>query len=335
MKDLQEAKQFLRKHSDVTSVGWGYRHRKGIRQKQECLVVGVRKKKARAEIMPMKIIPYVIKGMETDVQENVFVAFSHVTKMRPCPAGFSIGHPRISAGTLGAWVKRGNSDDYFVLSNNHVIAASNEGLLNDIIIQQGKADGGFSNSHAFARLTEYVHINFIGDEDKKKVADFLWKAWSAPANLVAKLIGCPYRLRTLVPQRVDQPALNLVDAAIAKPLTQGYVNLDPVGQIGELKGLKDLQLGDNVQKEGRTTEYTTGVITVVDMLVQVGYGRSGIAWFDNQVEVRGKDFSDSGDSGSAIVTEDGFLGGLLFAGGEGATIANRISNVVSLLGVRL
>jgi hypothetical protein len=41
------------------------------------------------------------------------------------------------------------------------------------------------------------------------------------------------------------------------------------------------------------------------------------------------------NSGSAIITEDNLLGGLLFAGGSGVTIANKISNVVSLLGIRL
>ena len=46
------------------------------------------------------------------------------------------------------------------------------------------------------------------------------------------------------------------------------------------------------------------------------------------------EFSAGGDSGSVILVE-GMIGGLLFAGGGGVTIANRISHVISLLGVRL
>ena len=47
-------------------------------------------------------------------------------KRRPCPPGFSIGHPDVTAGTLGAWVHRGRSDAYFILSNNHILASSND-----------------------------------------------------------------------------------------------------------------------------------------------------------------------------------------------------------------
>ena len=73
--------------------------------------------------------------------------------------------------------------------------------------------------------------------------------------------------------------------------------------------------------------------------LELTYGGGKIATFDNQLEIRADsgEFSAGGDSGSAILTlsDDPYLGGLLFAGGSGITIANRISHVVSLLGLRI
>jgi hypothetical protein len=110
-----------------------------------------------------------------------------------------------------------------------------------------------------------------------------------------------------------------------------------VPSIGEPAGIRDFQLGDRVQKTGRTTEHTRGFVEVVGSQTQVDYGTSGTATFDDQLVIRADsgEFSAPGDSGSAVFGEDAFLGGLLFAGGEGITIVNRISHVVSLLGVRL
>ena len=45
--------------------------------------------------------------------------------------------------------------------------------------------------------------------------------------------------------------------------------------------------------------------------------------------------SQGGDSGSAVLTEDNQLVGLLFAGSETTTIINRIEHVFAALGVSL
>ena len=94
-------------------------------------------------------------------------------------------------------------------------------------------------------------------------------------------------------------------------------------------------LGDLVRKAGRTTEYTRGLTAIVEMAVRVNYGPAGIAMFDNQIgyesDTPGKEFSAGGDSGSTIVNESGYIVALLFAGGEGITIANKISDVITLL----
>lgn len=62
---------------------------------------------------------------------------SRTAKFRPAPGGVSIGHYSITAGSLGVLTLDG-----FILSNNHVISASNEGKIGDEILQPGAYDKG-------------------------------------------------------------------------------------------------------------------------------------------------------------------------------------------------
>jgi len=334
---LAQAKQSLKGHPDVVSVGIGFKYRGGVRTDEVCLVVGVRRKLAAAEVAPERMIPARIAEQGTDVvQYGEIKALELTQKRRPCPPGYSIGHALVTAGTLGAWVRRGQGSERYVLSNNHVLAASNEASLGDFIRQPGRADGG-TDDDRFARLTEFAQIRFDGGNGngKKSAASLAWKGWKWPANQLARLLGCPYRLEVR-PLAVEQPYPNLVDAAVAQVNLEDWVDVE-VPTIGEPAGIRDFQLGDRVQKTGRTTEHTRGFVEVVGSQVQVDYGTSGTATFDDQLVVRAEsgEFSAGGDSGSAVFGEDAFLGGLLFAGGEGITIVNRIAHVVSLLGVRL
>lgn len=327
------------------SVGIGYRYRSGKRTDEICIVVGVKKKLPPDQVPPGQMIMDTVNGIRTDVVEygelKPYQTTESLTqRRRPCPPGYSISHPEVTAGTLGAWVRRGAGDEHYILSNNHVVANSNDTSLGVFISQPGRADGG-SDVDQFARLTEYMRIRFDdeenGDGGKKSSSSFAWRAWKWPANFLADLIGCPYRLVVARPNQLDQPYPNLVDAAVARVILESNVDLD-IPEIGEIQGIADLQLGDRVQKTGRTTEHTSGMVEVVGAESVVNYGPGkGDATFGDQIVIRADsgDFSAGGDSGSAIVTEDNVLGGLLFAGGSGVTIANKISNVVSLLGIRL
>ncbi len=334
---LAQAKQSLKGHPDVVSVGIGFKYRGGVRTDELSIVVGVRKKLAAADVARERLIPARIAGQPTDVvQYGQIKALELTAKRRPCPPGYSIGHALVTAGTLGAWVRRGQGNERYVLSNNHVLAASNEASTGDFIRQPGRADGGTEDDR-FARLTEFVQIRFDGANGggKKSAATLAWRGWKWPANQVARLVGCPFRLEVR-PLAVAQPYPNLVDAAIARVNLEEWVDPE-VPSIGEPAGIRDFQLGDRVQKTGRTTEHTTGFVEVVGSQTQVDYGTSGTATYDDQLVIRADsgEFSGPGDSGSAVFGEDAYLGGLLFAGGEGITIVNRISHVVSLLGVRL
>lgn len=290
------------------SIEWGYRQVKGKRTKEKCLVIGVHTKHAPAQVAPDDLVPSHIAGVKTDVQKRrIFapplpetVTTSLTSRLRPCPPGYSIGHRKITAGTLGAWVQAKGSEDYLVLSNNHILANSNDCAKYDEILQPGPHDGGIA-SDLFARLEKYVLIN-----------------WDPGFP------GCNF-LRRLWPRGVKQPYPNRVDAALAKPLSQEWV------QKVDFHGVTPLVLGDSVAKVGRTTEVTDGTVIGEDARVVVDYG-GPTATFDGQIVIQGDhgDFSQGGDSGS-IVQKHGWIGGLLFAGGSQVTIVNPISDVIDLL----
>ena len=82
---------------------------------------------------------------------------------RPAPLGASIGHPTITAGTLGARVVDiDNTNNVYILSNNHVLAASNNAVLEDDIVQPGTYDGGSLPGDDIANLSAFIPIKFDG-----------------------------------------------------------------------------------------------------------------------------------------------------------------------------
>ena len=97
-----------------------------------------------------------------------------------------------------------------------------------------------------------------------------------------------------------------------------------------------------MEKVGRTTGHTRGLITAVEVDgVAVQYD-NGVYRFDDQIEIAGRSgaFSQGGDSGSVIWrSSDRAPLGLLFAGsstggdgGAGVTFANPLSTVLAVLG---
>jgi hypothetical protein len=69
------------------------------------------------------------------------------------PAGISIGHFRVTAGTLGCLVQD-RDGNRFILSNNHVLADENKAEVGDVILQAGvpMEAGAATNATASAPL---------------------------------------------------------------------------------------------------------------------------------------------------------------------------------------
>ncbi|MGY1619087.1 hypothetical protein ACI797_20280 [Geodermatophilus sp. SYSU D00691] len=78
-------------------------------------------------------------------------------RVRPLRPGLSVAHPSVTAGTLGGFVRLDGR--LAVLSNNHVLAASDAAAIGDPVLQPGPADGGVETDRiatlaAFHRFTE-------------------------------------------------------------------------------------------------------------------------------------------------------------------------------------
>lgn len=222
---------------------------------------------------------------------------------RPVPTGVSIISENgacgnvIAAGTLGCRLRpRDGSAGVYILSNNHVLAAENMGIIGDKIVQPGSLDA-FNDG--------------------------------LPICAPSDVIGTLFKFKP-----IDFSGTNLIDAAIAKTDVTNVSNATatpPAYGQPRTTTYKSFLLGIGVQKLGRTTGYTQGNITGINQMISVGY-TAGVATFIDQLEITGNGFSpqfaNPGDSGSLIVDMDRFPVGLLFAGAGPLVNANHIQNVL-------
>jgi hypothetical protein len=231
--------------ANVVGIGYGLKETTGHLTDQEAIVVMVNTKVPVSKLAKHHVVPKLIEGIVSDVIEIGHVsarkvqANSHTAEIddsresrwRPAPGGVSIGHYKITAGTLCAVVYDKSSGKRLILSNNHVLANSTNGKdhrarIGDAILQPGPIDGGTVEQDTIGKLYRFIPLN-----DKHS---------------------------------------NLVDAAVAKPLNPNLVVPYILG-IGTVKGTVLPELGMEVQKSGRTTGSTHGTIRAIHVTVNVDY----------------------------------------------------------------
>lgn len=170
LAETQNAEQYnLLARQNVVGVAISHKVKNGKETGDPCLTVYVESKLDKNLIGADDLIPATIGGFKTDVVESgVIMAGSSLETMRrqrPVQGGLSVGHYQITAGTIATCVKDispavGKTARYYILSNNHVLANSNNAVLGDPILQPGPYDGGLNPADVVAKLARFVPINF-------------------------------------------------------------------------------------------------------------------------------------------------------------------------------
>ncbi len=318
---VERHKEFVLSKPNVVGVGIGLREVRGRTTDEICVVALVRQKIPKAGLTPEALVPAQLEGVSTDVmQVGVLRALAGRTeRQRPVPGGVSVGHYKVTAGTLGGIIRDRSSGARLILSNNHVLANSNEARPGDPVLQPGPVDGGRVARDMIAELDRFKPIQFSSGPPTCGLA----QSYAKVGNVIGKLLKSKHRIEAF---QSDPEASNRIDAALARPL-DGVEVLDEILEIGVIGGVAPASLGLNVRKSGRTTALTTGQIIVLETTVNIRYG-DRTARFEGQI-VTGA-MSEPGDSGSLLVAGDSLLAvGLLFAGSAQATVYNPIQEVLN------
>ncbi|HUV71186.1 MAG TPA: hypothetical protein VMW15_16120 [Terracidiphilus sp.] len=229
-------------------------------------------------------------------------------------------------GTLGSLIQNSSGTQY-LLSNNHVLARSDQASVGETIVQPGLIDDSC------------MPFGLTG----------------APITPVGTLTG-------FLPLK---SAATNADAAIAAVNSGAVSTAGNILELGALQGNGTLGaappgisstggkgesavLNMSVAKSGRTTGLTCANISAVNLDVSVGYFTDCAETkpyltkiFKNQIAISGNQFSDAGDSGSLVV-DSGTAEpvGLFFAGGVDTSgvsvgVANPVGDVLNELSAQL
>jgi hypothetical protein len=238
-------------------------------------------------------------------------ALAQTDRVRPAPGGFSVSveDNEAGAGTIGCLAygrTPPRSSRTLLVSCNHVIGNSNNGVLNACVVQPGTSDDGFCSNDQIAVLERVVTINFNGTTNYVDCAT----AWCFPERVRPELAS-----QTLTGlgffRMSNTPALVTANMAVGKT--------------------------------GRSTGLTLGYVDTSYTSCTAYYPRNRAAVFKDQIAIRGSSgpFSAKGDSGAVVWTWDGALRpvGLLFSGATAVdghiTFANPISYVLTALDINL
>lgn len=81
------------------------------------------------------------------------------SRQRPVYPGLSVGHPDVTAGTLGGFVQYGGR--LHLLSNSHVLADSGRVAVGDLALQPAVADGGDPDADGVGTLATFVPFDDV------------------------------------------------------------------------------------------------------------------------------------------------------------------------------
>ena len=259
---LKKHSKELVKDCKVSQFGIGYKITgKKIKKNTPGIVIYVTKKHTEKSLRGLQVtpVPKKIEGIPTDIIEipgGFKPRIADDRKHRPFPGGIAIINEKSrGTGTLGLIVKRRTTRaGLYGLTNNHVGANEDlQGLhppsakIGQHWTQPGAHGGGKKPQDTIARLLKWNRL-----------------MPSAPGKI------------------------NYYDAAIGRIIRPRRADAEPyeVLEIGEVRGMTDVELGDKVIKRGRTTRRRAGMVTSISQNVQVEYQGFPCS-FEQQISIVG------------------------------------------------
>ena len=225
------------------------------------------------------------------------------------------------SGTLGSLIQDASGRQY-LLSNNHVLARSDQASVGDAIVQPGLIDNNCTPSGDGAGTVPVGSLTgWLALSSRQTNAD------AAIAQVDSRTVDPGGSILELGARQADGTL------AAAPP---GVSSTHGKGEAATL----DLR----VAKSGRTTGLTCGGVSAIDLDISVDYYRDCAETrpyltkvFTNQIGISGNRFSDAGDSGALVVNAaDAEPIGLYFAGGDdlsgvGQGVASPVGDVLAEL----
>jgi hypothetical protein len=209
----------------------------------------------------------------------------------PLFGGVSIGqYPLVTAGTLGCLCTSAElNEPVLMLSNNHVLAATNNAKNGDLIIQPARYDNGKPPGDTVAQLFDFVPIAFEGKD-----------------NYVDAALAKPDKKIKLSPEIQGIGKIREVVGGVE-------VNT----RVKKMGRTTHLTLGTTKSVGGtyRVSYGPAGKAILKDQILITGSNSTP--------------FSAGGDSGSLVLDQRNRALGLLFAGTPSHSIANPIITVLS------
>lgn len=332
MNEMTQLLLELKKKKNVVSLGPGKKYVEGMDTGRDSIAVGVIKKEPEYRLTKRDIIPRRIRGIETDVWVVGRLALQNFRhdKWRPVPGGgVAVGHRDITYGTLTMVILKLGL--LYGMSNNHVLANLNKGLIGDPIWQPGP----------------YLVTPEMGDCVHGPLAEFVWlnKISLDPSDCqfskgAAKFINFGpwlFHRKTRMMPMVEQNLTNLVDIALYKvpPDTPVHTILGNDGKIIKVTGSVEPVQGMKLEKYGARTDYTYGEVTSVGVSAVVALDQLGFEYAIFEEQGMTYPMSDGGDSGSGMLKmlneEEAKIAGVLFAGSPQATLFNIYRNIIKEL----
>ena len=304
----REARAELGRYAGVVGVGMGCKERKGAVTEEVAFRVYVRRKKPISQLGESALLPSAYQGVPTDVVNSSGGAQTSsvcedTSKYPVLIGGITImngrrdGQNRLGGGTIGFLATIDGvegPDNIALVSNRHVLGVNNARVGDTVYQPDWNAILPNNSIGKILKLQEIDNYKYTypgpGETEKEYWID------CATAQINICISSCCHT-------NCGESFGNWINGLSVN-------GSDVIADIGRA------QVNDVVYKVGRSTRRTKGIVRKIDYLLP---GLLGIPDAQNLILIEPLEpdcngllrFSDEGDSGAAIITDQGKLVGIL------------------------